>query len=807
MAHHSARKSLTRSLVCGFTCLLLGFPVAHAESRPPLVSLQEINLDTDLDRIPDRLGDSVSIRAVVTSDPFEVQPGPQYRLYLDDGSAGLALQTPLLSLVESIKAGDVVSVEGQLEFYNGSTTVNPNKIDVVGTAPVPPPIDITVRDLVSELYEGRRVRVRGKLVNAQNVELVDASGAIRVRARRILLEDAEFRRRLYSESQVEITGIASQYDPSPPHDGGYRIEMLSTDDLVVYTDYRPYGWALGVALLTGFLWWRARTATRREAYTRELLEQVRASEQALKDSEERLRVVADATSDVLWELDLDNRELFWRAGAQELFGVKRDKPVPYRSTHLEFVHDDDATRVGDSLARAIEEGREDWSEEYRIVRGDGEVRYVSDRARILTDADGISSRVIGALVDVTDRILAAQRERDIQSNMQHAQRLESLGLLSSGIAHDFNNILAAIVGGADLLRESDSMGLSERKLLDQITQSCERGVDLTGKMLTYAGRAPTQRRSVDINHLVEDVLAIVGKATSKNVLLKSALDPQSPRVDGDPAQLQQVVMNFVTNAVESFTNGDGEVSVTTALREVDSVKGRPIGCEFRPGRYTTLTVSDTGTGIARGEEAKIFEPFYTTKSSGRGLGLSAVVGIINSHDGSLFVDSTPGSGTTFKVLLPAGKLEEAQIPDTPGTAASQPRHGKVLIADDEDFISKLVARALEPLSLVSDVVDDGREALDRILANRDAYDLLVLDVSMPGLDGDQIFSRVRDAEIETPVLFISGHGAHDLQDRVGDADNVAILAKPFRIETLRERCLELLQTDAGDRLGDEPRRQ
>lgn len=322
-------------------------------------------------------------------------------------------------------------------------------------------------------------------------------------------------------------------------------------------------------------------------------------------------------------------------------------------------------------------------------------------------------------------------------------------------------------------------------------------------MLTYAGRAPTQRKSVDINHLVEDVLAIVGKATSKSVVLRSELDPQSPRVDGDPAQIQQVVMNFVTNAVESLTNGDGEVRVTTALGDVESISGRPIGCEFRPGRYTTLAVSDTGTGIAAGEEAKIFEPFYTTKASGRGLGLSAVVGIINNHDGCLFVDSAPGNGATFKVLLPAGnKPAEDQTTDTAVTEASQPRQGKVLIADDEDFISKLVARALEPLNLLSHVVDDGREALERILANRDAYDLLVLDVSMPGLDGDKIFSQVRDAGIDTPVLFISGHGAHDLESRVGDADNVAILAKPFRIETLREQCLRMLEPIAEDRSGN-----
>ena len=798
MAHNPATLSAVRRLVGVFAWVVLGLAVTTAAAQPALVPIADVNRDADGDRVPDSLGDSVRIRAVVTSAPFEAQPGPMYRLYLDDGSGGLMLQTADASLVDRCVPGDVVLVEGQVGFYNGSSIITPVTIRVVDTAPVPPPIDVTVSDLIAERYEGQRVRLQGKLVNAQNVELVDETGAIRVRARRILLEDPDFKGRLFSESNVELVGVSSQYDPSPPHDAGYRIEMLSTDDLVVKIDFRPYAWGLGIFLLTGLLWWRARTATRREAFTRGLLQQVRASERALRDSEERMRVVADATSDVIWELDLVRRELFWRGGAKELFGVDIDTQVADRSTHLEFIHEGDEQRVSKSLARAIKDVDESWSAEYRIVREGGEVRHVSDRARILTNVEGEAVRIVGALVDVTERIRAAERDHELQINMQHAQRLESLGILSSGIAHDFNNILAAIVGSADMLRESDTVGSSEKKLIEQITKSCDRGVDLTGKMLTYAGRAPTQRKSVDINQLVGDVVGIVGKAAPKGVVLKSALDPQSPRVDGDPAQFQQVVMNFITNAVESLTDGRGEVCVTTALRTVHSVKGHPVGCKFRPGEYVTLTVTDTGTGIDRGDEAKIFEPFYSTKASGRGLGLSAVVGIISNHDGCLYVDSTPGQGTTFKALLPPGESAAAEIAASPAAMPAQSRDGHVLIADDEEIVSSLIASALRPLDLTTEVVNEGRSALDRILANGDEYDLLVLDLSMPGLNGDEVFSRVRDAGIETPVLFISGHGAHDLERRVGGASNVSILAKPFRVESLRENCLELLARTAAE---------
>ena len=208
----------------------------------------------------------------------------------------------------------------------------------------------------------------------------------------------------------------------------------------------------------------------------------------------------------------------------------------------------------------------------------------------------------------------------------------------------------------------------------------------------------------------------------------------------------------------------------------------------------TLAVTDTGTGIEPGELDKIFEPFYTTKTSGRGLGLSAVVGIINNHNGCLFVDSIPDKGTTFTALLPPDKAasDDAE-PLTPKEPASV-NEGSVLIADDEDFICDLINRALSTLNLVTDTARDGKLALERIFARGDAYDLLILDMSMPGLNGDEIFARVREAGIETPVLFISGHGAHELEQRVGDAENVAILAKPFKLDQLREACLGLLAT-------------
>ena len=250
-------------------------------------------------------------------------------------------------------------------------------------------------------------------------------------------------------------------------------------------------------------------------------------------------------------------------------------------------------------------------------------------------------------------------------------------------------------------------------------------------------------------------------------------------------------MNFVTNAVESLPEERGEVLVTTTLGDVESVDGQPIGTEFRPGRYVTLSVTDTGGGIDRGEAAKIFEPFYTTKSSGRGLGLSAVVGIVNSHDGSLFVESVPGNGTTFKALFPVGTIDAGEAPAAP-ERPSRAQHGHVLVADDEAFICKLVAKALAPLDLTTETVEEGKAALDLILSNRDDYHLLVLDVSMPGMNGDDIFTQAREAGVETPVLFISGHGAHELEQRVGGAENVAILAKPFRLEQLRQSCQDLL---------------
>ena len=786
---HFTNATLPGLLLIGVSMLVVAAGVA---GQPAYDRLADVRADADSDRIPDAIGETIRIRAVAVSDPFAVQPAPLFRIYLADSEAGAMMQTTDAGLIQDIRAGDELVVTGTIEFYAGSPMIAPATVVILGPGEVPAPEPATVADILAEAFEGQLVSVRGTLVNAQNVELVDRTGAVRVRARREILEEPGFGARYRSESLVEVIGIASQFDPSAPHDGGYRLELLSADGIVLRTDYRPFLWTLAVLALIAVFWWRARKATQRAAYTQHLLDQVSASEEALKDSEVRLRIVAEATSDVIWELDLARKELFWGAGAAELFQVETDTRIPNRTSHFDFVDESDKDRLRGSLARAIAEGAATWEDEYRIVRRDGAVRQVSDSARLIKGEDGVVQRIIGSIVDITDRRAAEERERELQARVQHAQRLESLGILSSGIAHDFNNILAAISGSAELLGESGSVTGSDHALVEEIKTMSRRGVDLTNKMLTYAGRAPTERKPVDLNRVVDDMVAVLSSVVSRKVVLDRSLEPELPPVDGDEAQLQQVVMNFISNAIDSLPGGRGRVTIRTAVSDVESPPGSLIGDGLAPGEYVSLEIADNGAGIDAADRDKIFEPFYTTKSTGRGLGLSAVLGIIKSHDGCLFLDSEFGQGTTFTTLFPIGTGTVSTVTSRAAAPQANFSGARVLIADDEELVAQFTARALEALNLVTDIVYDGQSAVDRVLNTNPGYDLIILDVSMPGLSGDEAYDRIRQAGIDVPVLFISGHGVYDLEQRLPSMARVAILAKPFAIDDFRSQVAELL---------------
>ena len=396
--------------------------------------------------------------------------------------------------------------------------------------------------------------------------------------------------------------------------------------------------------------------------------------------------------------------------------------------------------------------------------------------------DGLGSvqAVVVFCVDVTE-------QRHVERKLQEAQKLESLGVLAGGLAHDLNNLMTPIVGHTELALAA----ASRTEVIDhlrQVVRAAEQSADLCRQLLDYAGRGRVVVGPVNLSDLVRRGEALLRHAAGPRVELRLVLDERLPGVQADAGQLRQVLLNLVTNAAEAIGESPGAVEVVTGvgrLGQAELARCR-VGANRPPGEYVQLEVRDTGPGMPAEVLARAFDPFFTTKFTGRGLGLAAVLGIVQGHSGALAVDTTPGRGTAFRLYLPAAAGEVAARPGTDVHAALPSWGGVVLLADDEDAVRASVGAMLEGLGFEVDAVADGRNAVERVQSGR-RYRLAVLDVTMREVGGAEALAAIRRVKPDLPVVLMSGYAADEVGERVGKAGGrVSILQKPFRLAELSD---------------------
>jgi signal transduction histidine kinase/CheY-like chemotaxis protein len=400
------------------------------------------------------------------------------------------------------------------------------------------------------------------------------------------------------------------------------------------------------------------------------------------------------------------------------------------------------------------------------------------------DAAGALEMIVGVGVDVSRRLRAEEERARIHDKMLQTQKLESLGVLAGGIAHDFNNLLTVIQGNAQvaLARLADKDPV--RDPIDDILRAALRASDLTRQMLAYSGKGRFQIGPLDLRQQVSEIGNLLRTSISKKVALRIEQPSFLSTVQGDASQLQQVVMNLVLNAAEAVGSSEGEVKVGLGEEEVGGDGGGDlIGRERLPeGRYVRLTVEDTGAGMDPQIQARIFDPFFTTKSAGRGLGLAAVLGIVRSHGGAIRIASTPGRGTRFEVLLPAAGAR-AQSP-TSNEPLAAPGKGTVLVIDDEDSVRIASGRMLSMLGY--DVLEaaDGEQGIEILKLRNGDIDVVLLDVTMPGLSGEETLELVRAIDPQMPVIVFSGYAEDEVAARLRPLHPAAVLQKPFTRQQL-----------------------
>ncbi len=381
----------------------------------------------------------------------------------------------------------------------------------------------------------------------------------------------------------------------------------------------------------------------------------------------------------------------------------------------------------------------------------------------------------------------------LERQMQHAQKLESLGVLAGGIAHDFNNLLTAMLGHMNVAETKlapESPALPHMQRLERIIH---RAADLTRQMLAYSGKGRFVVRSYDLNHVVQEVTHLLEVSIPKKIALRFDLAEALPPVEADAAQIQQVIMNLVTNAADAIGDREGTIRLITGTHQLDRAYLDQVfqGQDLLPGSYVTLEVSDTGCGMTGEVQERIFEPFFTTKVAGRGLGLSATIGILKGHRAGMRIYSEPSRGTTFKLLFPTTEVkrqEEAIQTALPALA----RKATILLVDDEEMIREAATAVLESLGLTVIPACDGREAVAAVQRPDLKLDLVLMDLTMPHMDGKEAFQIIRRIQPNLPVILSSGYNEQESVQSFSGRGLDAFLQKPYTLRALERTVLEVL---------------
>jgi PAS domain S-box-containing protein len=407
--------------------------------------------------------------------------------------------------------------------------------------------------------------------------------------------------------------------------------------------------------------------------------------------------------------------------------------------------------------------------------------------------------IFGFAQDISERVQAEQQRREIEAQMQHSQKLESLGVMAGGIAHDFNNLLTAILGNASLALHEISPESPGRESLEEIEKVAGRAAELCRQMLAYSGRGRFAVEPLDLSHLVEEMAHMLSVSVSKKISLQYQPGKDLPAVEADATQLRQVVMNLIVNANEAIGEKEGAIRVSTGVMHCDGEFFRQTWLreDLPEGQYVYLEVEDSGCGMDEKTRSRIFEPFFTTKFTGRGLGLAAVLGIVRGHHGAIHLHSEAGRGTRFRVVLPASPRKPVEAKSAAEKESRMWRgKGTILVVDDEETIRVLLQRMLEQAGFETLAAVDGREAVDVFRKNADKIVCVLLDLTMPHLDGVETFQEIRRIQPGAVVILSSGYDETDAMQRFSGLGLAGFLQKPYQYQTLIARLRKVLEADA-----------
>ena len=503
--------------------------------------------------------------------------------------------------------------------------------------------------------------------------------------------------------------------------------------------------------------------------SRNVTERIRA-EQAAAAAEHRLGTVASNLPIIVWAVDAQGR--LTRA---EGSGLKAFRPVPDESIGDSMMEDfTDMPAIAATISRGL--AGESFSDTTQV----GEV-WLDNHITPLFAPSGEVLSVIGVSIDVTER-------RRAEEALLQAQKMESLGVLAGGIAHDFNNLLVGVLGNAGLAMAELPPESSAQPIIREIEIAGQRAADLARQMLAYSGKGRFVIQSIDLNALVLEMTTLLRVSINRSAIIRCELAATLPPVEGDATQLRQLVMNLVVNASDALGEAGGAIRVSTGLVHAKraTLNAAYLSPQLRAGEYVFLEVADTGIGMDAETRARIFDPFFTTKFTGRGLGLAAVQGIARGHKGAIRVQSEPGKGATFTLLLPAAAANTPPAPTIAAPAPAWVTAGSVLVVDDEESVRTVTARALKLFGFAPILAADGQEGIDQFRKHQDEIVCVLLDMTMPRMNGEDAFAAIRQIRPDACVILTSGYSEQEATERLAGKGIAGFIQKPYELTSLRD---------------------
>jgi len=518
-------------------------------------------------------------------------------------------------------------------------------------------------------------------------------------------------------------------------------------------------------------------------------------EEALTRREQQLAAAQRLAQVGSWEWSAARGQLWCSAEMSRLLGLEPTESWISFEDLLDRIHPDDRDFVREETSKAWRTG-ERLNYRHRVVHPDGTVLTLLSMGHVMQEAKGEPTKMMGAAQDITERERAEQERRSLEEQVRHAQKLESLGVLAGGIAHDFNNLLMGVLGNADLALQDMSPTAPARESVEAIEAAARRAAELCRQMLAYSGKGRFVVQPLNLSEVIMETSHLLEVSISKKATLRYDCAEKLPAVEGDVTQIRQIVMNLITNASDALGDRSGVISVRTGVMRCDRsyLRETYLDEDLPEGDYVCLEVSDTGCGMDEATREKIFDPFFSTKFTGRGLGLAAVLGIVLGHQGAIRVYSELGRGSTFKVLLPASNQGVEPVSDVEG-AVQWRGSGTILVIDDEETVRKLATRMLERCGFEVVAAPDGREGVEVFRARANEIRAVILDMTMPHLSGEETYRELRRIREGVRVVLSSGYDEEEAVASFAGKGLAGFLQKPYQQATLTGVLQKALEED------------